>query len=204
MGIRATQFWTRSSSESLRHPSAPVRRLVCAVPNDGGSSSWPLRPRMCDRHPRQRLLPCCARWRDRRTLDDPRGRRPVPAPAWRLRRLRPPPMVIALRRLEVGATVKAEKRCRTATAWPIALCSIPLVGFPNQAVMTASEGVREHILSTPSSLAHIRSRLTGSRVDEVPVTVGFWRVRLFVRRGPGRRNDDDRRRSGAASCDLPC
>jgi hypothetical protein len=52
-------------------------------------------------------------------------------------------MVIVLRRLEVGATVKAEKRCRTATPWPIALCSVPLVGLPNQAVMKASEGQRE-------------------------------------------------------------
>jgi len=48
-------------------------------------------------------------WRDRRTLDDPRGRRPVPASAWRLRRLRPPPVVIVLRRLEVGATVKGRE-----------------------------------------------------------------------------------------------
>ena len=37
------------------------------------------------------------------------GRRPVPAPAWRLRRLRPPPMVIVLRRLEVGAPVKGRE-----------------------------------------------------------------------------------------------
>ena len=48
-------------------------------------------------------------WRDRRTLDDPRGRRPVPASAWCLRRLRPPPMVIVLRRLEFGATVKGRE-----------------------------------------------------------------------------------------------
>jgi hypothetical protein len=48
-------------------------------------------------------------------------------------------MVIVLRRLEVGATAKAEKRCRTATPWPIALCSAPLVGFRHQAVMTTSE-----------------------------------------------------------------
>jgi len=97
-------------------------------------------------------------------------------------------MVIVLRRLEVGAPGKSEKRCRTATPWPIALCSGPLVGFLNQAVMTASEGVpegvREHILSTPSSVAVIRSRLTGRRVDEEPVTVGFQRVRLFVRCDP--------------------
>jgi hypothetical protein len=49
---------------------------------------------------------------------------------------------------------KADKRCRTATPWPIALCSAPLDGFRIQAVMTASELVhqkcREHILSTPS------------------------------------------------------
>jgi hypothetical protein len=93
--------------------------------------------------------------------------------------------VIVLRRLEVDATGKAEKRCRTATPWPIALCSGPLVGFLNEAVMTASEEEREQIVSTPSSLAVIRSRLTGRRVDEVPVTVGFRRVRLFVRRGAG-------------------
>jgi hypothetical protein len=52
-------------------------------------------------------------------------------------------MVIVLRRLEVGAPGKAEKRCRTATPWPIALCSVPLVGFRIQAVMTASEERRE-------------------------------------------------------------
>jgi hypothetical protein len=33
----------------------------------------------------------------------------VPASAWRLRRLRPPSMVIVLRRLEVGATVKGRE-----------------------------------------------------------------------------------------------
>jgi hypothetical protein len=52
-------------------------------------------------------------------------------------------MVIVLRRLEVGATDKAEKRCRTATPWPIALCSGPLVGYLNQAGMAASEDRRE-------------------------------------------------------------
>jgi hypothetical protein len=52
-------------------------------------------------------------------------------------------MVIVLRRLEVGATGKAKKRCRTATPWPIGLCSGPLVGFLNQAVMTASVDGRE-------------------------------------------------------------
>jgi hypothetical protein len=94
-------------------------------------------------------------------------------------------MVMVLRRVEVGAHGKSEKRCRTATPWPIALCSASLVGLPDQAVMTASEEEREQIVSTPSSLAVIRSRLTGRRVDEVPVTVGFRRVRLFVRRGAG-------------------
>jgi len=29
-----------------------------------------------------------------------------------------------------------EKRCRTATPWPIALCSGPVVGCLNQALMT--------------------------------------------------------------------
>jgi hypothetical protein len=53
---------------------------------------------------------------------------------------------------------KAEKRCRTATPWPIALCSAPLVGFLNQAVMTASEEEREQILSTPSRRDVIRSQ----------------------------------------------
>ena len=68
-------------------------------------------------------------------------------------------MVTVLHRLEIGRTCqKAEKRCRTATPWPIALCSAPLVGFLNQAVMTASEEEREQILSTPSSLAVIRSQ----------------------------------------------
>jgi hypothetical protein len=38
---------------------------------------------------------------------------------------------------------KAKKCCRTATPWPIALCSAPLVGLPNQAVLTASEKERE-------------------------------------------------------------
>ncbi len=52
-------------------------------------------------------------------------------------------MVIVLRRLEVGATGKAKKRCRTATPWPIGLGSGPLVGFLNQAVMTASVDGRE-------------------------------------------------------------
>jgi ATP-dependent DNA helicase RecG len=48
-------------------------------------------------------------------------------------------MVLVLRRLEVGAPGKAEKRCRTATPWPIALCSGPLVGFRIQAVILTSE-----------------------------------------------------------------
>ena len=96
------------------HPHRPKPGLFdssgCALPNDVGASTRPLRPRMWpDRHPRQRSLPCCARWRDRRTLDNPRGRRPVPASAWRLRRLRPPSMVIVLRRLEVSATVKGRE-----------------------------------------------------------------------------------------------
>ena len=51
-------------------------------------------------------------------------------------------MVIVLRHLEVGAPGKAEKRCRTATPWPIALCSAPLVAFRYQAVMTAPEDQR--------------------------------------------------------------
>ena len=96
------------------HPHRPKPGLFdgsgCALPHDVSASTRPLRPRMwADRHPRQRSLPCCARWRDRRTLDNPRGRRPVPASAWRLRRLRPPSMVIVLRRLEVGATVKGRE-----------------------------------------------------------------------------------------------
>jgi hypothetical protein len=68
-------------------------------------------------------------------------------------------MVTVMRRHEVGRTCqKAEKRCRTATPWPIALCSAPLVGFLNQAVMTASEEEREQILSTPSRRDVIRSQ----------------------------------------------
>jgi len=48
-------------------------------------------------------------------------------------------MVIVFRRLEVGATVRAKKRFRTATPRPIDLCSGPLIGFRIRAVMTASE-----------------------------------------------------------------
>jgi len=59
-------------------------------------------------------------------------------------------MVIVLRRLEVSAHAKAEKRCRTATPWPIALCSAPLVGFHHRAVMTTSEdlGPRTNVSDT--------------------------------------------------------
>ena len=100
----------RARTRIVRSKVADDTGSRCALPNNVGASSRPLRPRMwADRHPRQRLLPCCACWRDRRTLDDPRGRRPVPASAWRLRRLRPPSMVIVLRRLEVGATVKGRE-----------------------------------------------------------------------------------------------
>jgi hypothetical protein len=63
-------------------------------------------------------------------------------------------MVIVFRRLEVDATVKAKKPCRTATPWPIGLCSAPLVGFRIQAVMTGSDKQGEQILPTPSS-AHL-------------------------------------------------
>jgi hypothetical protein len=42
------------------HPNRPKPGIFhgsgCAIPNDVGASSWPLRPRMwAERHPRQRL-----------------------------------------------------------------------------------------------------------------------------------------------------
>ena len=59
-------------------------------------------------------------------------------------------MVIVLRPLEVAATVRA--RDALPHGHSVADCPLlrPLVGFLNQAVMTESEGVREHILTAPS------------------------------------------------------
>jgi hypothetical protein len=74
-------------------------------------------------------------------------------------------MVIVLRRLEVGATTKAEKRCRTATPWPIALCFGPLIVLRNHAVMTASEDRRRvnppysfKVERSPNDVAHLAPR----------------------------------------------
>jgi hypothetical protein len=82
-------------------------------------------------------------------------------------------MVIVLRRLEIGATVKVEKRCRTATPWPIGLCSAPLVGFRIQAVMTGSDKQGEQILPTPSRLLRGRQGWGVGRI------VGFVSDRPF-------------------------
>jgi hypothetical protein len=60
------------------------------------------------------------------------------------------PMVIVLRRLDFGATVKGREALPHGHCVADCPPSGPLVGLPNQAVLAESERVREHILTAPS------------------------------------------------------
>ena len=115
---------------------------------------------VCDRHPHQRHLPPCGRLAGRANSRLSKWTAAYAGSGLGLRRLWPPPMAIVPHRLEVGASGKAEKRCRTATPWPFALCSALLVGFRNHAVMTASEASedeRDSSFLTPSREVDIHS-----------------------------------------------
>ena len=83
---------------------------------------------------------------------------------------------------------KAEKRCRTATPWPIALCSAPLVGFLNQAVMTAPEGVREQILPTPSRRERTAVACRQERSAQAPTRIRIGPTASVPERPPSPRN----------------
>jgi len=106
MGILGRPFWTRPSSGTLRRHSTFRPDRLRLRPSDAvgrqqlATSASDVAVRIPLQRPSPPLRPSGGTGEP---LDDPVGRRPVPAPAWAYARLRPPPMVIVLRRLEVGA-----------------------------------------------------------------------------------------------------
>src|SRR5271156_4999563 len=83
-GFSDARFGQRPAQRPCAVTPLPVSNgSGCALPTLWAAGSWPVRLRTLlfgtrvsgFRHP-------ALVWRDRRTLDDPVGRRPVPAPAW--------------------------------------------------------------------------------------------------------------------------